>query len=194
MKLSSIFSSFIYEDTVDVELHSIQDYCYMLRTASDGLVVSNEGGWHSDYLDVNHPALKPLFDSILEKLNTLQLQLGFKNEFVQKYQSAWININKDNQYNKPHTHPGAFFSGCVYIKAERNAGAIELQTPIGAFPYVIPNGIVDSYNFYNSEKWTMNPEAGNLIVFPPWVSHFTQPNHSGFDRISIAFNTELVRK
>jgi uncharacterized protein (TIGR02466 family) len=192
IKIQSIFSSFLYTEDLSVDNTVLEGYSYELQRSDNGIIASNEGGWHSSLLDMSKPRIRPLFDLINTKLNELHKQLGFKDEFKQEVQEAWININKINQFNKPHTHPGSFFSGVYYIKAEKNAGAIEWINPIGAQPHTIPSFAVEHFNFYNANKWVQQPTPGKLIIFPPWLTHYTQPNQSGCDRISIAFNSRLV--
>jgi uncharacterized protein (TIGR02466 family) len=194
MPIQSIFSNFLSINELDIDNASIEQYCLDLKKQSKGLLVSNEGGWHSEYLNTSAPQLKPLFDAIQIRLNDLHKQLGFKDNHYQVIQAAWANINQDNTFNKPHSHPGSFFSGCYYIKAEPQAGDIEFLNPLVAHPYTIPTEVVEEYNFYNSEKWRHPAEAGKLLIFPPWLLHYTQPNHSGHDRISIAFNSQIIAR
>ena len=57
--------------------------------------------------------------------------------------------------------------------------------------YIRPSDVVE-YNGFNSESWRITPAENNLIIFPSWLEHFTNPNESGEDRISISFNIELL--
>lgn len=40
----------------------------------------------------------------------------------------------------------------------------------------------------------MPPKIGGLVVFPAWLHHYVNDNHSEIDRFSIAFNTHIVKK
>ena len=191
MQIQSIFSSFIFIDFLTVDLKSIEDYCYNVQQQDSGVLVSNEGGYHSHYLDTNDSAISPLFDQIDQVVNGLHQQLGFKNNCKQVIQDSWVNINQEGHYNKPHKHPGCFFSGVFYVKAEPGAGQLEWHNPVAEHVYTIPNGVVENYNFYNSAEWSEQPAAGKLVIFPSWLLHYTQPNRGGHDRISIAFNSVL---
>jgi ectoine hydroxylase-related dioxygenase (phytanoyl-CoA dioxygenase family) len=46
-------------------------------------------------------------------------------------------------------------------------------------------------NNFTSSVWSYGPVAGDLIIFPAYLSHFVESNMSAEDRISIAFNTAL---
>jgi hypothetical protein len=46
-------------------------------------------------------------------------------------------------------------------------------------------------NNFTSSFWSYGPVAGDLIIFPAYLSHFVESNMSVEDRISIAFNTSL---
>ena len=41
---------------------------------------------------------------------------------------------------------------------------------------------------YNGDRMSLPPREGNMIMFLSWLPHFVQPNESGQERISVAFN------
>jgi uncharacterized protein (TIGR02466 family) len=194
MSIQQTFSSIVYRDKLEVDNRAITDYCYHLQETSKGVYASNEGGWQSELINDEAELLHPLLVEITNRLNQLHIELGFKDTLRQQIGECWININGPGDFNKPHVHPGAFFSGVYYVKAGEFAGALELMNPITAHQYTIPVGVTENVNGYNSGVSWVQPEVGGLVIFSPWLQHHVQPNRSNTDRISIAFNSYLTEK
>ena len=193
LMLQPIFSSFIYSDNLDIDNTALEKACYQQEQNGPGVFSSNEGGWQSTsaYNNTNVD-FKELISEIRIRCNQLHKDLGFAENKKQEIGNFWININRDKDSNNPHSHPGAFFSGVYYVKANPRAGAITLMHPVATHAYAIPYGVNSHPTSYNASNWIEESEAGKLIIFPPWVVHYVQPNRSGSDRISIAFNSYMV--
>ncbi len=189
--LKSIFSSFIYTTNIEIDNLDLESKCYQLEKTTPGIFASNEGGWQSPATS-NSSGFENLFQEIRQHCNIIHKDLGFKKSLKQEIGNYWININRDKDSNNPHAHPGAFFSGVYYIKAEPLAGAISFMHPVSTHPYTIPYGVNEIETSFNTSSYIEQPEAGKLIIFPSWLVHYVQPNRSGNDRISLAFNTVLL--
>ena len=107
------------------------------------------------------------------------------------YTHAWAMISRGDAMSKPHVHPGALFSGVMYIKIPDTTlpkdmplpGAIYLQDPRpgASFSQVEPS--IESVSF--------NPEAGTGFIFPAWLQHFVTPTLTNEERICISVNLYL---
>lgn len=188
--LQHIFSSFIYTDQLDLDNVALEKVCYTHEKNNPTVYASNEGGWQSSSLNYKLEFTE-LFDAIQIKCNQLHCDLGFKKERSPQIGNFWININRESNSNNPHSHPGSFYSGVYYIKAAKKAGAISLMHPVDGYQYTVPYGMSDRLSGFNQHGWLEEPVAGKLIIFPSWIFHHVQPNKSGSDRISIAFNVCL---
>ena len=190
--LQHIFSSFIYTDQLDIDNTSLEKACYSYEANNATVFASNEGGWQSSSMSYK-PEFTKLFDAIQVRCNQLHSELGFKEEQSPQVGNFWININRENNSNNPHSHPGSFFAAVYYVKAEAGAGSIALMHPVDGFQYTVPYGISTHTTSSNQHSWFVEPAPGKLIIFPSWLCHYVQPNKSGSDRISIAFNVGLKR-
>ncbi|WP_439816713.1 2OG-Fe(II) oxygenase family protein [Zavarzinia sp. CC-PAN008] len=157
---------------------------------------SNLGGWRSD-ADLwtwPEPEVAPLRSLIgqatghvLGLANGMQpARLRLDGTF-----SAWVNVNRDGSYNAPHSHAGAAWSGVYYV----STGAPEGDWPLnGAISFQDPRGAATgalSTGFDFGEPQTIQPEAGMVLVFPSWLTHWVHPFHGTGERISVAFNLAL---
>ena len=189
-----IFTNVLSTDQLDLDNQAIADYCHKLALESDGLQISNYGGWHSEFLNPTVSELAPLFDNILERVYITAKSSGFKPSLGVKLQSSWVNLNRKHDFNLSHRHPGSIFSGVYYIKVPENSGRIVFENPIAEHSLTIGPEVVEEYNHFTSDAWKLQPTEGKLIIFPSWLRHSVEPNLSNDDRISLAFNCTLVHQ
>lgn len=189
MNITNIFSSFIFHEYLTVDLKKLTEFCYNEKKKSQGRIISNFGGWQSDDFNLHQLEFRELTDFINEQIKKLLPALGFKNNYV--ITNCWININGKNDFNKPHMHGGSVLAAVFYVTAPANAGRLVLRNPTQNHHFCIDAKIVDRWNELNSFTWEVEPEVGKLIIFPAWVDHYTLPNQSDEDRISLAFNISL---
>ena len=190
METKILFTSLLSKFNLDVDNSVLEKLTYDLSKSNTGVFSSNEGGWQSKSIQ-DRIELQPLIDQIDTKLVELYVSLGFSNKYKPVVGQVWINLNRPGDYNKTHTHPNSFFTGVYYVKAEKTSGAIEFLHPIREHNYTISNSTITQHNNYNSGTHWEHPEVGSCLIFSPWMMHSVQPNRSGEDRISIAFNCYL---
>jgi uncharacterized protein (TIGR02466 family) len=194
MQLTPAFPSFLAVDTLDIDINSIERYCYDLMKRDAGRKVSNDGGYQSNDLnfDLESP-FKALFQQIEERVNSLHSSLMLKKSLKQKIDNAWFNVNKRGDYNIPHVHPRTCFSGVFYVKTPKDCGDLFLRNPASSLEHVIGDICVEQYNMFTAPSLRVLPEAKKLVIFPSWILHYVTANQSNSDRISIAFNTIFQR-
>lgn len=191
MKINPVFTSFIAIDDLNINNKEIVDRCYELRnTDPNGRIISNVGGWQSNNIDLKW--FPELYSEVSKRLQELHYYFEFKDQQVTKITDAWININEPMNYNAPHDHGGGLFSGAYYVNAEDDMGDITFITPIGAHTFCISGNLVKTFNPFNSNVQTVKPKTGTLVLFPSWLVHYTGPNLSNKNRISISFNSHMV--
>jgi uncharacterized protein (TIGR02466 family) len=191
MYKNNYFTSPIYTDGIDIDNEEIKKYCYELRDRQLGRVVSNVGGWQSNNLTAVPAIIIQLITEFESRVNKVHDDLGFKKSMKQRVSECWININSGQSFNNPHVHPGSIFSGVYYVSTCENSGNINFLSPIKSHVYHIDESILENYNEFTSAKFVQVPQESKVIIFPSWLEHYVEPNYSGKDRISIAFNTVI---
>lgn len=187
IKIQPLFASFVAAETLSIDNELIKKYLYDLeKKDSEGRIISNVGGWQSQPLDLEEPKLKNFFDTVTYYFNEVAISLGFpKKEYT--LNNVWANINRKNNYNSIHYHPGCFLSGVYYVDGGDNKGQLKFRNPIQYIDSFYENHI-EGFNEFNSCDWTMPCDTGSLLIFPAWLYHHVTPNLTDEDRISIAFN------
>lgn len=104
---------------------------------------------------------------------------------------SWVNINYPGSSNSAHEHigRGAFMSGILYVKVPENSGGIVFHDPRDHLTLH-----TEPMMYYNCGRSTASyiPKENELLLFPYWLMHHVETNNSNQERISIAFNIEMV--
>ncbi len=165
-----------------------------VRRESEGSVSrSNVAGWHSasDFFSRTEPAHARLAGLIQEATWTATRLSGAANKVatINLYLDGWINVNPGGAYNSPHDHPGAYWSGCYYVRVpagEPPEGAIEFLDPRTA---PVGNGVVGSGQWPG--YFRVMPKAGEILIFPSTTRHWVHPHRAAEERVTIAFNARF---
>jgi len=158
-----------------------------------GIKKSNQNAWHSEnnLHHWNDDNVRWLNKQIGEFGMTCLKNFGkMPPRFDLVLHSAWANVCGVGGWNAPHNHIPNHWSGVYYINVEEpgpppdkgdKSGMIEFLNPIqlGSF-FGLPTGI--SYR----------PKNGQIFFFHSALMHLVHPHFTDFDRISIAFNLDVI--
>lgn len=115
---------------------------------------------------------------------------------IEKYKlcisSLWVNINSKYSYHELHNHPESFLSGVYYLQIPSNSGGIILHDPREQLRFGEPK--LAHKNSFNAKVVKWEPVAGKIFMFPGWLYHSVEQNHSDEDRVSVAFNLSHARR
>ena len=108
-----------------------------------------------------------------------------------KMGSTWINFGYKGDFNPIHTHD-ALLSGCFYIHQDEGIMQEQNVGSHGRGTSGIPGmtHFVHDLNSHPFNRFTYsNPfVAGEMILFPSWLTHWVNPFQFNGERITIAFN------
>lgn len=186
--IKDLFKIPIYETELSLNLEKIKKYCISKQIEDSGINCSNEGGWHSSYLDFGEKQIFDLLESLCYHGSFFSESIGLEKKIG--INNLWININKFGDYNKSHKHAGALFSGVYYVQVPKDCGNIFFEHPsYDMIGYDWKNEIINSYNQYTSHDWWIKAEPNKLLIFPSWLKHRVESSKNPSEkRISISFN------
>ena len=159
---------------------------------------SNLGGWQSSW-DLDNwggPAGEFVLAFARQLASRLTVDRAGRPASVDWRMNAWANVNRGGHGNEFHTHPGCYWSGTYYVDdggigADPSLGGeFEIQDPRGIAPAMYRPDLAPAapgcLSIGASE--VISPAAGNMVMFPSWLSHAVRPYRGDGTRISIAFN------
>lgn len=182
---SDIFRIPIFFQKLNLDNERIKNFCLKQKNTNSGTSKSNFGGWQSEGFTEINEEFKELFFYIQDF--SLIICEELKIDSIKEF-NAWININEYMHFNWEHIHPKSTLSGVYYVKTPNDCGDISFIHPASdLISYSWEN--ISEYNNYNSQKWDLPSEEGNLYIFPSWLLHKVYPNlNKTEERISISFN------
>lgn len=130
-----------------------------------------------------------LLDNIESKIREFLSSHGPKMNLHGNFSLAeiWYNAYKDKQFQEPHDHGEYIFSGCYYLKFDKDT---HYQTQ-----FYNPNFKLNYSKLENNSYFCFSPdcEEDDLIIFPSGLKHGTLGVKSISDdiRITISFNIAI---
>jgi len=195
------FSTPIFLRECEEESHLNQTLASTVRTLaqenpSDDGKRSHQGGFYTplDLLEQGLPGIAEI-ERIFRECSVEYIHKVLANGYGRKNKThpeylklnAWAALTTEGDYQPPHVHAGANFSGVYYVKVPKRPepeGCIDLLNPL----------VTQEMTFIPGASTThcrIVPRAGNLLLFPNYCRHFVHPLKINAERIVIVFNAVI---
>lgn len=103
--------------------------------------------------------------------------------------AAWANVSRVGDWHGPHNHFAGtqYLSGVYWVSGDHQPSTMfDLD---GSLVFLDPRGYGPSVR----HDLVFGPQAGRMVLQPPWIAHFVTPKRSTGLRISIAFDIFVDR-
>ena len=116
--------------------------------------------------------------------------MGVEQEF--RITTSWINKIPETEWIQQHSHANSVISGVYYIQTTPQCSPIVFNKPF-LYTNFVHQTVQITFdekisNQYNTEHIGIQPEIGDLLLFPSWLEHTVRPQQPNVDRIGLAFN------
>ena len=180
-----IFSTPLYSSKIE-----IQNELSVLKSSEFG--VSDTYGVKvldiNNYSLLNMPDFKNLKHQIDEHVERYAREVMCIDPNQKFYMvRSWGVKLPANERARTHWHCNSIISGVCYLDTDDNSGSISFKNDGGLFGKSFSFDYTN-FNYYNSETWSVNPQIGDVYLFPSRLSHSIGENKSAKDRYSIAFD------
>ena len=171
---------------------SMLEKIFALAEQDKGVLKTNFGGWQSDEHCYRYPEFRWLITQVMTLGNTVVDNISQEKSFDDGL--LWANINRNGDFNAPHTHPDAILSGAVYLKnASEDQGQIQFfdareGNPTSQWSCFMQ---IPDRTELTEDVYTVTPREGDILFFPGWLRHWVTPNRTDEDRVSMSFNLRL---
>lgn len=157
----------------DIHTESLKDISISLK---DSLHYGKSaGGYQGGDSFQNIPEFKEVIDFISDSVKTI-----FEKDFT--FLDMWVSVYGKGDYNNIHNHPPfnsmyydyPLYSGVFYIETFDNSGQLNIHSDRNV-----------------TNKHSLAPQKGELILFNSSTYHSVEPNESDSDRVCFVFNLAL---
>jgi len=127
------------------------------------------------------------FDEFLnDSLKTIWDERFYDQGLARYIERSWINVHYKDGYTEEHLHHGVDVACVCYLKVPDNSGGLQIKNPLSAYDTSEPK--VDTY-YYEGKDWvTIDVKTNDVIFFPGWLLHRTEPNKVDEGRYVMSLN------
>lgn len=163
------------------------------RKDSPSIGRSNRGGWHSgaEFLALRDPHIGWLLQNVLSYARKALAPMYNNFESVElKLGHYWANVLPPHAFNAPHHHHPQHWSGVYYVSVP-GAPPTDPDDRSGLIEFLNPD-ILQSQ--WGQGSFAYRPREGLTLLFPSSIVHLVYPHSEPEDRVSIAYNFNVVPK
>lgn len=166
-----------------------QDLKQFIKDQEFELMHSGKG-----YYTVNHeflsiPELKIVKEEVDTHVETYVRKVLKVHESQKFYMTtSWALKHEPGNFAGSHSHTNSLISGVFYLNQNEKFGELTFEK---TFDNVFTRTIDLSYtefNTINSGKWSLQPSANMIVLFPSTLVHSVSENLADENRYSVAFN------
>lgn len=194
--MHKLFVTQVYQAPIKTDLKDLKNEIFQIQKADVAGQKWSELNYKNGYTsygswDQLHQ-MSSTFESLEKKIHLhvqkycKSLDYDLKKSSL-KMNSFWVNIMPAGALHTAHIHPHSVISGTYYVDIPAKASAIKFEDPrLGSFmnaPLVKESAKPENVRFFS-----LQPKAGDLILFESWLKHEVPLNQSKKPRISISFN------
>ena len=212
MKVYNIFPLTIYQSKIGIEENEKKKLISIIKNMkvnSKNIEYYNKvGSWTGDTQGFENLHHNPDFinfhkevkKKIVEYLNVLNIDQNQLDIYVQR---SWATISDGKEHIDKHTHLQSHISFAYYLKKSKGDSKInfyddkrhnELIPGLFESPTANRRKILKKIDLHNSSSISINPEEGDIVIFPSKTPHSTEPNVLNSERISISADITLIAK
>lgn len=194
--MHQLFVTQVYQAKLISDLKDLKKEIFQIRNSDSGGRKWSELNYRNGYTSYGSLDQLHFMSSTFEKLEkqilfhvrkfTKSLDYPLKKGDL-KLNSMWVNIMPEGALHTAHIHPQSVISGTYYVDIPVKASAIKFEDPrLGLF--MNSPGVKLQAKKTNVRFFSIQPKAGELILFESWLKHEVPLNQSKKPRISVSFN------
>ncbi len=212
MKVYNIFPLTIYQSKIGIEKNEKKKLISIIKDMkvnSKNIEYYNKvGSWTGDTQGFENLHHNPDFinfhkevkKKIVEYLNVLNIDQNQLDIYVQR---SWATISDGKEHIDKHSHLQSHISFAYYLKKSKEDSKInfyddkrhnELIPGLFESPTANRRKILKKIDLHNSSSISIDPEEGDIVIFPSKTPHSTEPNVLNSERISISADITLIAK
>lgn len=161
----------------------------------DGMYPNGYTSYHGDGPQLyEDPRLEPLARAICREGHAYMTAVGMSDPEtrVVNIASMFCNINGKHSRHGAHRHERCEFSGVYYVRIPEDAAPFTMHSPMNHMYMHTEFSHFRENALWCRENLTEAPRERQMRLFPSWLLHEVEPQKGDGERLSIAFNCEIL--
>ncbi len=212
MKIYNIFPLTVYQTKINLiekEKNRLISLVREMKTNSKNPEYNKLGSWTGDtqgFENLHHNKdFKILYEEIKKKIIEYLEVLHIDHQQLDIYiQRSWATISEGKEYIGRHSHLQSHVSFAYYLQKTKGDSKITFwdehrQNEIipGFFrstTIVNERKLIKKFDMYNASRISIDPDEGDIVIFPSKTSHSTEPEKLNKERMSISADVTFLAK
>lgn len=185
------FSPLVIKSHYDFNWNELKPICRNLINTSPGQTDLEQNDGKSSSTNPQSPHSIYQFNSFYKWLNPMIEHIivnewGYDSRLKYGVVQSWVNVHNKTGVTLEHAHGAAIMAIATYLQLPKDGGFIEYKDPM-EYPK----------NFHQRTSldwmWKEVPAiTGDVLMFPGWLLHRTQPSQSDEERWVLTTNVGIV--
>lgn len=194
--MHQLFVTEIYQSSIKFDLKSLKTEIYQIAKSDNAGQKWSEKNYPNGYTSYGSwdqlNKMSSTFAHLEKKIDQHVARYAKKLDYELcegrlKMNSIWVNIMPEGSLHTAHIHPHSVISGTYYVDLPPRASAIKFEDPRMTFFMNSPALKVGARQ-ERQRFFSLQPRAGDLVLFESWLRHEVPLNSSRRPRLSISFN------
>jgi uncharacterized protein (TIGR02466 family) len=123
-------------------------------------------------------------------MHVLKEEWGGVKQFEYGITNSWVNYHNNGGYTIPHHHGPASLVAATYLNLPENGGFIQFKDPLEYH-----KGFLTKETDAEAGTWkSVKAKTGDVLLFPGWIRHRTEPNNSNIKRWVLTTNISSMQR
>ena len=193
--------NFNFKETLQDKVDSYLEASKSFSTENNAADPEREGGitgvhiCGNDKIDWEEPHNWEEMSGFIEWLqNTVPIILeswGIHPNFCKFLAESWINVHPHEGYTSVHHHHNALIAVAAYLDVPEYSGNLRVKNPMNDLKFSEP--VRKGYHEYDMDWAEIEVNTNDVLFFPGWLVHSTEPNASFENRYVMSLNISSLR-
>ena len=134
---------------------------------------------------------KLYYEFLRHAMSAISSEWGYNPNWEKNISESWINVHPPGGWTGEHHHQNVMFATTAYLSKPEDSGEFMVRNPLESYKKAEP--VLASY-WSNEKYWApIEVNTNDVLIFPGWLTHKTQKNHSKENRYILSSNVVPVR-
>lgn len=191
-----LFTTLVYKKKIAFDLKDLSHEISQIMKADQAGHLWSQKNYVNGYTSYGSwdrlHQMSSTFEKLSKKIDAHVYQYAQKLDYDVKKNdlkmiTCWVNYMPPSALHTAHIHPQSVISGTFYVETPPGTSSIKFEDPRLGFFMNSPS-LKNKARQQNQRFFSVEPKAGQVVLFESWLKHEVPINRAKKPRISVSFN------